>query len=230
MFGMELAGISSCNGGIDGDWGRGSESDGTSTELGTSRSTGLAATWASAGGADASCADSRGSQPTPSRAARPNPLARARLSDRRREELMDKSEYEKPFDNRCAALVSREPRAPRAGHHRKPLMGNALRLMSLLSMARGAQVSRAARRHFVQFIPPLRRPACSELVEPVHRALLPFPGAAGATPSRMWDVTPCPTNVPKCHTCDITWFVHKLITWNGLNLELVECHSFSQNV
>ena len=58
---------------------------------------------------------------------------------------MDASKYEKSLDNRCAALVSREGRAPRAGWNCKPCRVNGLRLMSLLSRARGAQVSRAAR-------------------------------------------------------------------------------------
>ncbi len=53
--------------------------------------------------------------------------------------------YEKHLDNRCAALVSRGPRAPRAAQDCKPCMVNELRLMSPLIMARGAQVSRAAR-------------------------------------------------------------------------------------
>ena len=63
---------------------------------------------------------------------------------------------EKSLDNRCAALVSREPRAPRAGQDGKPCMANGLRLMSLLSRARGAQVSRAARGSYA----PFSRPAC----------------------------------------------------------------------
>ena len=58
---------------------------------------------------------------------------------------MDVGTYEKSFDNRCAALVSRDGRAPRAGQNRKTCRVNGLRLISLLSMARGAQVSRAAR-------------------------------------------------------------------------------------
>ena len=58
---------------------------------------------------------------------------------------MDVSKYEKSLDNRCAAPVSRERRAPRAGQNCKPFMTNGLRLMSLLIRARGAQVSRAAR-------------------------------------------------------------------------------------
>jgi len=58
---------------------------------------------------------------------------------------MDVDKCEKSIDNRCAALVSRERRAPRARQNRKPCMANGLRLMGLLSRARGAQVSRAAR-------------------------------------------------------------------------------------
>ena len=61
------------------------------------------------------------------------------------EEPMDARKYENSLDNRCAALVSRECRAPRAGLDRKPCTGNRLQLMSPLIMARGAQVSRAAR-------------------------------------------------------------------------------------
>jgi len=41
--------------------------------------------------------------------------------------------------------VSRERGAPLAGHGRKSSLFNGLRLMSLLIMARGARVSRAAR-------------------------------------------------------------------------------------
>jgi len=52
---------------------------------------------------------------------------------------------EKSFDNCSAARVSREPRAPRAGQDRKPCMVNGLRLVSRLTIARGAHVSRAAR-------------------------------------------------------------------------------------
>jgi len=58
---------------------------------------------------------------------------------------MDVREYEKSLDNRCAALVSRKGRAPRAGRDRKACIVNGLQVMSLLIMARGAQVSRAAR-------------------------------------------------------------------------------------
>ena len=54
------------------------------------------------------------------------------------EELMDASKYEKSFDNRCAAMVSREGRAPRAGHNRKYCIVSGLRLISLLIMARGS--------------------------------------------------------------------------------------------
>ena len=73
------------------------------------------------------------------RAARPDHFLRARLlQSGRREEPMDASKYEKSFDNRCAALVSREGRAPRAGRNCKPCTVNGLRLMSLLSRARGA--------------------------------------------------------------------------------------------
>ena len=46
--------------------------------------------------------------------------------------------------------------------------------MSLLIMARGAQVSRAAREYIVRLSDPVGRPARSELVEPVRRALHPI--------------------------------------------------------
>jgi len=81
-----------------------------------------------------------------------------------------RTKNEKSFDNRCAALVSREGRAPRAGQDRKPCGVKGLRMMSPLIRARGAQVSRAARSS--KF--PLSRPAC--------RALSPFRGVGGATP------------------------------------------------
>jgi hypothetical protein len=68
------------------------------------------------------------------------------LTTATREEPMDARKYEKLLDNRSAALVSREGRAPRAGQDRKPWMVKELRLISLLIMSRGAQVSRAARR------------------------------------------------------------------------------------
>ena len=42
--------------------------------------------------------------------------------------------------------MSRERGAPRAGHRRNHHAANGLRLMSLLIVARGARVSRAARR------------------------------------------------------------------------------------
>jgi hypothetical protein len=73
---------------------------------------------------------------------------------------MDVIKYEKSLDNRCAALVSREGSAPRAGHNRKPFIDNGLRLISLLIMARGAQVSRAARGSNARF----SRPACRALL------------------------------------------------------------------
>jgi len=59
-------------------------------------------------------------------------------------------------------------------------MGNGLRLVSLLIMARGAQVSRAAR----GLNNPFNRRACSELVEPACRAFSTLYDVAGATPSR----------------------------------------------
>src|SRR6185437_6168188 len=34
------------------------------------------------------------------------------------------------------------------------------------------------------------------------------------------DVTPCDTDVPECHKCDIARFIHKLICRNGLDFKL----------
>ena len=62
---------------------------------------------------------------------------------------MDVSEYEKSFDNRCAALVSREPRSPRAADERKSFGIKELESIARTQSARGAQVSRAARGHNV---------------------------------------------------------------------------------
>jgi len=56
-----------------------------------------------------------------------------------------RSKNEKTFDNRCAALVSREPRAPRAGDERKSFAFKTLESTSRPERARGAHVSRAAR-------------------------------------------------------------------------------------
>jgi len=81
---------------------------------------------------------------------------------RRREQPMDADKCEKSLDNRCAALVSREGRAPRAKQDRKRCTVNRLCLVSLLIRARGAQVSRAAREHIVHLSAPLAaRPAVS---------------------------------------------------------------------
>ena len=173
-------------GGFDGDWSRGSEIDGSSGELGT-------ATWASAGGAGVSAADSRGSYSTPFFAQRvPIRLLRARLLYCGRRERPMEGKFEKSIDNRCAALVSREPRAPRARQNCKPCMVNTLRLMSPLTRARGAQVSRAAREPNGgrDCTTKFSRPACSELVEPACRALSTLRGVAGATPSKNGNVTP----------------------------------------
>jgi len=135
---------------------------------------------------------------------------------------MDESKFEKSFDNRCAALVSRERRAPRARRDRKSCIDNRLRLMSPLSRARGAQVSRAARgsNGGRDCTTTFSRPACSELVEPACRALSTLRGVAGATPSKNGNVTPSHTNVTECHTCDIACSIHKPMRWNGLDLEL----------
>jgi len=89
------------------------------------------------------------------------------------------SEYEKSLDNRRAALVSRERRAPRAGHERKSFVLRTLESTNCMQTARGAHVSRAARGSNA----PFSRPACSELVEPACRALFPLRGVAGAAPS-----------------------------------------------
>ena len=145
------------------------------------------------------------------------------LQSRRREEPMDASKYEKSFDNRCAALVSREGSAPRAAQNCKPCMHNRLRLISPLRRARGAQVSRAARGSN------RGRDSTTEFSRYRLRcASFPSRGVAGATPSssrQTSDVTPRHTNVTechvtKCHTCDIPRFTHKLIPWNGLEPEL----------
>jgi len=100
---------------------------------------------------------------------------------------MDATKNEKSLDNRCAARVSRERRAPRAGRDCKCRIGNGLQLVSAIITARGAQVSRAARDPNV----PFSRPAC--------RALLSLHGVAGATPSRM---RVCPERESKgeCHS------------------------------
>jgi hypothetical protein len=64
---------------------------------------------------------------------------------------MDASKYEKSFDNRSAALVSRERRAPRATDECKSFEFNALEATSSMRTARGAQVSRAARERILLF-------------------------------------------------------------------------------
>ena len=131
---------------------------------------------------------------------------------------MDGSKYEKSLDNRSAALVSRERRAPRATDECKSFEFNALESTHSTQAARGAQVSRAARGHIPHFIRPISRP--------VHRALLSHRGVAGTTPSSRrrvgchTDVTPCQTNVPECPRCDIPRCIHKPILRNGLDLEL----------
>jgi len=58
---------------------------------------------------------------------------------------MDAGKNEKSFDNRCAALVSRERRAPRAANERKSFVLRTLGPTSRPRTARGAHVSRAAR-------------------------------------------------------------------------------------
>ena len=80
----------------------------------------------------------------------------------RLEERMKVYEFEKSLDNRCAALVSRERRAPRAVDERKSFVYQRLGSTHSTQTARGAQVSRAARDPNALF----SRPAC--------RALLPF--------------------------------------------------------
>ena len=64
----------------------------------------------------------------------------------RRKKAKGASKNEKSFDNRCAALVSRERRAPRAGGERKSFALKCLEWTDCPQAARGAQVSRAARR------------------------------------------------------------------------------------
>jgi hypothetical protein len=59
---------------------------------------------------------------------------------------MRAGKYEKSFDNHRAALVSREPRAPRAADKRKSFAIKTLDLIHRRQTARGAHVSRAARR------------------------------------------------------------------------------------
>ena len=121
-------------------------------------------------------------------------------------------EYEKYLDKCCAMLVSRERRSPRAGQDRKRRIANGLRLVSLLIRARGAQVSRAARETTLRFIRPVSRPAC--------RALSALRGVAGATPAKKGGCHSMSLDVAECHRCDIVRRIHKLILWNGLNLEL----------
>jgi len=58
---------------------------------------------------------------------------------------MGGNKYEKSFDNRCAALVSRERCAPRGERDRKPGMVNGLQLASLLTGARRASVARGSK-------------------------------------------------------------------------------------
>jgi len=60
-----------------------------------------------------------------------------------------RAKNEKSFDNCSAALVSREHGAPPAGRDRKSGMVKGLQLKRLQIIARGAQVSRAARGHIV---------------------------------------------------------------------------------
>jgi len=104
---------------------------------------------------------------------------------------MNAHEYEKSLDNRRAALVSRERCAPRARRDYNRCEVNRLRLISLLIMGRGAQVSRAAREPNA----PISRPACSELVEPAHRALLPFAASRERRPPE-WDAQRNPSTAP----------------------------------
>ena len=66
----------------------------------------------------------------------------------KQQQAMDANKYEKSFDNRSAALVSRERRAPRAQAERKSLEFHALESTNIAQTARGAQVSRAARGPF----------------------------------------------------------------------------------
>jgi len=133
-----------------------------------------------------------------------------------RKQRIDVNKYEKSFDNHCAALVSRKRRAPRAGQDRKPWLANELRLMSLLIMARGAQVSRAARglarvvrafyrsaanAHAAANRCPKRKgraTACKQGSLNARRHGFRARGVAGATPSSCGtsNITIC----PECHT------------------------------
>ena len=115
---------------------------------------------------------------------------------------MDVQKCEKSLDNRCVAMVSREPRAPRAGKYRKPCMVNGLRMMDVLTRARGAQVSRA-----------LPKPT---LAARFTGTFLPFPASQERRPSEMR----MSLDVTECHMCDIAWFIHKVRLWNCLDLEL----------
>ena|GEM_PF-2126592 len=114
----------------------------------------------------------------------------ARIARGGHERPMGASKYENSLDNRCAAMVSREPRASRARQNCKPCMANGLRLVSRLIRARGAHVSRAARGHLMHFLRPVSRPA--------RRALSSFAASRERRPPKM---RTCPERESKgCHS------------------------------
>ena len=122
-----------------------------SMELGRSSgrdglSIGLPAGWARAGGAGATCADSRGMSADSilRSASRSAHFVRGSLNWKR-ENPMNTTKYEKSFDNRCAALMSRDGTALRAGQDHKLCMAKGLRLMSLPSRSRGGGAAGAGR-------------------------------------------------------------------------------------
>jgi len=149
---------------------------------------------------------------------------------------MGASKYEKSLDNRIAALVSREGRAPRAGQDCKPCMVNGLQLVSRLSNARGAHVSRTAREderaaqaHAAKWHRTRLRDsnlkASRERHSPKTRMSL------DVSKCHTWDIIlggrdqeqetgKTQTNVAQSHTCDIARHMHKLIWWNRLHLKL----------
>ena len=171
-----------------------------------------------------------GSQSTPFRAARPNPLTPcAAPSEREAEKSMGRGKYEKSFDNCCAALVSRERRAPRAERHRKSCMVNELRLMSPLTTARGAQVSRAARGRIEVGI-------STTMFSRYRLRCVSFPSRRRGSDALQnagtveWPVlsvsrrAPDVPNVTRCHTHAARDRIHKMIHHDQL------CHLGASNV
>ena len=105
-----------------------------------------------------------------------------------REEHMSGNKYEKTLDNWSAALVSRESRAPRAEQDRKPCRAKELRMISLLIIARGAHVSRAARGS--------NAPLAARFIGRFQ----PFAASHEQPPSREGRMS---SDVTGCHMCDI---------------------------